>query len=129
MTISRTGFTGDLGYEVICAADDAPAVWDRVSEAGQPHGLVPFGQVALLIARIEAGLLLYRVDFQSARRAENDEQRSTPWELGLGWMLKGVATEDRAFIGRDAIRRELADRTSRWASVGIVLDRIRLCPS
>ncbi|MDH4365882.1 MAG: aminomethyltransferase family protein [Acidimicrobiia bacterium] len=124
VTISRTGFTGDLGYEVICAAGDAPDVWDRVSEAGRPHGLVPFGQVALLIARIEAGLLLYRVDFQSARRAENDEQRSTPRELGLGWMLAGIDDDSRPFVGRRALLRERYEGRSRWVMMGLALDQL-----
>lgn len=124
VTISRTGFTGDLGYEVICDAADAPEVWDRVSEAGHPHGLVPFGQVALLIARIEAGLLLYRVDFQSARRAENDEQRSSPWELGLGWMLAGIDDDSRPFVGRRALLRERDEGRSRWAMMGLAVDQL-----
>ncbi len=124
VTISRTGFTGDLGYEVICAADDAPAVWDQVSGAGQPHGLVPFGQVALLMARIEAGLLLYRVDFQSARRAENDEQRSTPYELGLGWMLAGIDDDGRPFVGRRALLRERDEGRSRWTMMGLLVDQL-----
>lgn len=124
VTISRTGFTGDLGYEVICTAGDAPAVWDRVSEAGQPHGLIPFGQVALLIARIEAGLLLYRVDFQSSRRAENDHQRSTPWELGLGWMLAGIDDGGRPFVGRRALLRERDEGRSRWAMMGLAIDQL-----
>jgi len=72
--------------------------------------------------RIEAGLVLIGVDFHSSRFAETDEQRSTPAELGFGWMFRDVATTDRAFIGRDAIRRELAEGTSRWAMVGLVVD-------
>ena len=72
------------------AADDALAVWDAVVEAGEPHGLTLFGQTALLMARIEAGLLLLDVDFEPSRFAENDEHRSTPLELGLGWMLTGI---------------------------------------
>jgi len=99
-------------------------VWDRVSEAGRPHGLVPFGQVALLIARIEAGLLLYRVDFQSARRAENDEQRSTPFELGLGWMLAGIDDDSRPFVGRRALLRERDEGRSRWVMMGLAVDQL-----
>ena len=122
VTISRTGFTGDLGFEVFCEAADAEAVWDRVQEAGTPHGLVPFGQIALLMARIEAGLLLIHVDFDASRLAENDEHRSTPIELGLRWMLKGLDDDTRPFIGRKAIRRELADGTSRWRMTGLMVD-------
>jgi aminomethyltransferase len=124
VTISRTGFTGDLGYEIFCDADDAPLVWDLVFEAGVPHGLVPFGQTALLMARIEAGLLLVHVDFDASRLAENDEHRSTPDELGLGWMLRGIDDETRPFIGRRAILRERADGTSRWKMMGLVVDPV-----
>ena len=53
VTISRTGFTGDLGFEVFCDAGDANEVWDLVFEAGAPHGMIPFGQIALLMARID----------------------------------------------------------------------------
>jgi aminomethyltransferase len=122
VTVSRTGFTGDLGYEIFVEADRALDVWDAVFDAGTDRGLLPFGQIALLMARIEAGLLLINVDFESSRFAENDEHRSTPAELGFGWMLKHVLTDDRAFVGRDAIRRELAERTSRWKMVGLVVD-------
>ncbi len=122
VTISRTGYTGDLGYEVLCDAPDAGAVWDAIFEAGAPHGLIPFGQIALLMARIEAGLLLIHVDFDASRLAENDEHRSTPVELGLSWMLKGVDDDSRPFIGRRAIRRELADGTSRWKMMGLMVD-------
>jgi aminomethyltransferase len=72
--------------------------------------------------RIEAGLLLLDVDFASSRFAWTDEDRSTPVELGLGWMFRDLADDDRAFIGRRAIERELADGTSRWRMTGLVLD-------
>jgi aminomethyltransferase len=120
--LSRTGFTGDLGYEVWVRSEDALAVWDAVWAASRGQGIVPIGMTALYMARIEAGLLLLDVDFHSSRYAWTDADRSTPIELGLGWMLRDVATDDRAFIGRDAIRRELAGRTSRWKLSGLVLD-------
>jgi aminomethyltransferase len=122
VTISRTGYTGDLGYEVTIPADDAIAVLDAVIKAGTPYGMRPFGEEALLMARIEAGLVLINVEFSSSRFAYNDHQRVTAKELGFGWMLKGIDNEDRPFIGRDAIRREIADKTSRWATVGLQLD-------
>lgn len=120
--ISRTGFTGDLGYEIFCPAGDAGAVWDAVFEAGTPHGMIPFGQTALLMARIEAGLLLIHVDFEVSRLAENDEHRSTPLELGLGWTLAGIDDPSRPFIGRRAILRERAEGTSRWKMTGLMVD-------
>ena len=122
VTISRTGYTGDLGYEVRVARDEALGVLDDVMEAGEGHGFRPFGEEALLMTRIEAGLVLINVEFSSSRFAYTDHDRITPKELGFGWMLKGLDDDDRPFIGRDAIRREVADKTSRWATVGLVLD-------
>jgi aminomethyltransferase len=120
--ISRTGYTGDLGYEIWVDSDDALDVWDAVFEAGRPYGMLPCGQTSLLITRIEAGLILIDVDFHSSRFAWNDDQRTTPHELGMGWMLRGLESDDRSFVGRRAIERELADGTSRWKTVGIVVD-------
>jgi aminomethyltransferase len=122
VTISRTGFTGDLGYEIWVSSDDALGVWDTVAEAGVGHGVIPFGQIALLMARIEAGLLLLNADFESSRFAWNDDHRSTPIELGFGWMFRDIKTENRPFIGRKAIRHELAESSSRWKLVGLVVD-------
>ncbi len=122
VTVSRTGFTGDLGYEVLASADDAPAVLDAVLEAGAGHGVIPFGEQALQMLRIEAGLVLINVEFSSSRLAFTDHDRVTPSELGLGWMLRGIEDDTRPFIGRSAIRRELAERSSRWASVGLLVD-------
>lgn len=120
--VSRTGFTGDLGYEVWARTDDALAVWDAVWERCRGHGVLPFGLQALYMLRIEAGLLLLDVDFHNSRFAWTDADRATPHELGLGWMLRGVAEDERAFIGRDAIRRELRDGTSRYRTTGLVVD-------
>jgi glycine cleavage system T protein (aminomethyltransferase) len=122
VTISRTGYTGDLGYEVWVAADDALAVWDAIWAAGRGRGVIPFGLTALYMARIEAGLVLLDTDFHSSRFAWTDADRTTPIELGLGWMFRDIERDDRAFIGRDAIRREIAGRTSRWKLSGLVLD-------
>ena len=122
VTLSRTGYTGDLGYELTVAADDALDVLEAVLEAGNGHGLRPFGEEALMMLRIEAGLPLVDVEFSNSRLAFTDHDRVTPQELGMGWMLRGVREDDRAFVGRDAIRRELTEGTSRWATVGIVVD-------
>jgi aminomethyltransferase len=122
VTVSRTGFTGDVGYEVWAKADDALPVWDAVWEASRGHGVLPFGLQALYMTRIEAGLLLLDVDFHNSRFAWTDADRVTPHELGLGWMLRGVAEDERRFIGRDAIRRELAGGTSRFRTTGLVVD-------
>ena len=122
VTISRTGYTGDLGYEVWVEAGDASGVFDRILAASAGQGVIPVGQNALLMLRIEAGLVLIGVDFHSSRFAFTDEERSSPLELGFGWMFKDIATSDRAFIGRDAIRRERADSSSRWKMVGLLVD-------
>jgi aminomethyltransferase len=122
VTISRTGYTGDLGYEINVPADNAIEVLDAVIKVGTPYGMRPFGEEALLMARIEAGLVLINVEFHSSRFAFNDSERVTAKELGFGWMLKDIDASDRPFIGRDAIRREIKHKTSRWATVGLHLD-------
>ncbi|MEX1169717.1 MAG: aminomethyltransferase family protein [Chloroflexota bacterium] len=122
VTVSRTGYSGDLGFEIWIESPDALKVWDTVWESVEGHGVLPFGLDALEMLRIEAGLLLLDVDFASSRYAWTDEDCSTPFEIGLGWMLRDLAGDDRAFIGRRALERELADRTSRWRFTGLVLD-------
>jgi aminomethyltransferase len=122
VTLSRTGYTGDLGYEITVPADDAVAVLDAVLEAGQGHGIRPFGEEALMLLRIEAGLPLIDVEWHNSRTAWTDAQRVTPSELGMGWMLRGIDDDTRPFVGRTAIQRELAEHGSRWATVGLVVD-------
>ncbi len=122
VTVSRTGYTGDLGYEILVPAADAIAVLDAVIAAGTPYGMRPVGEQALAMSRIEAGLLLIDVEFTSSRFAYTDHDRVTPVELGLSWMLRGIDDPDRPFIGRRAIQAELADGTSRWRTVGLTID-------
>jgi len=122
VVISRTGYTGDLGYEIWMGADDAVGFWDRLFEVAGPYGVIPFGQDALLTTRIEAGLILIDIDYYPARYAWNDEQRTSPIELGMGWMIRDLADDDRAFVGRKAIEQEIAGGTSRWRTVGIMAD-------
>ena len=103
--VSRTGYTGDLGYEIWMPAGRALDVWDAIVGAGAPFDLHPAGMLALDVARIEAGLLLIDVDFASSRKAFVDAQRYTPFELGLGRL---VAVEKGPYVGRavlDAERR------------------------
>lgn len=118
MTISRTGYTGDLGYEVWIDADHALAAWDALVEVGTGYGITPAGMLALDLARNEAGLLLIEVDYVSAHHAQIDAQTSTPFELSLGWT---VALDKERFIGQDALRREYA-RGPAWRFVGIEVD-------
>jgi aminomethyltransferase len=121
VTVSRTGFTGGLGYELWIPADRALDVWDAVFDAGVGHHMYPFGETALLMTRIEAGLILIDADFSPSRFAWTDAQKSTPLELGMGWMFRNIETDSRAFIGRESIRREIQNG-SRWHLVGLVLD-------
>ena len=122
VTVSRTGYSGDLGYEIWIDTPDALHVWDTLWDSMDGHGVLPFGLAALYMLRIEAGLLLLEADYDSSRFAWNDAHRSTPIELGFGWMFRDLATDDRAFIGRRALERELADKTSRWKMSGLVVD-------
>ncbi len=102
--ITRTGYTGDLGYEVWVAADQAVRVWDTLIEAGQPFAVRPAGLLALDVVRVEAGLILLEVDYTSARQALIPEQSYSPFELGiLGQM---VALEKESFIGKAALAAE-----------------------
>ena len=120
--VSRTGFTGDVGYEIWCRREDALPVWDAVWAQTRGHGVLPFGLQALYMLRIEAGLLLLGVDFQNARFAWTDADRATPYELGLGWALKGLEADDRKLIGKRALLREQEEKTSRFRTVGIAVD-------
>jgi len=101
--ITRTGYTGDLGYELWVTNEHALALWDALLEAGAPQGLMAMGLDALDVARVEAGFLLGGVDYTSARRAQIERQKSTPYELGFGWM---VDLERGPFLGREALVRE-----------------------
>jgi len=122
VTLSRTGYTGDLGFELTVPADDAVAVLDAVLEAGRDHSIRPFGEEALMTLRIEAGLALIDVEWKDARLSFSDADCVTPKELGFGWMLRGVRDGSRRFVGSEAIRRELVDGTSRWLTTGVVVD-------
>jgi len=112
LTVSRTGFTGDLGYEVWMDPRDAEGVWDRLMAAGHSRGLRPLGSRALNIARIEAGFLLPNVEFLSAERTLRVGRERSPFELGLDWLVdfeKGHFTGRRALLAkqRDGTRRRL----------------------
>jgi aminomethyltransferase len=120
--LSRTGYTGDLGFEIWAPAADALRVWDALWKGTRGQGVVPFGMTPLYMTRIEAGLVLLDVDFHSSRFAWTDADRTTPIELGLGWMFKGLEADDRAFIGRDAILRERTEKSSRWRLSGLIVD-------
>jgi aminomethyltransferase len=116
--ISRTGYTGDLGYEVWIATDQAVKVWDGLMEAGQAFDIHPAGMLALDVARIEAGLLLIDVDFNSSKKALIEEQKYSPFEMGLGRLVH--ATKNR-FIGQAALIAEQKGGSPRGI-VGLEID-------
>ena len=115
VSISRTGYTGDLGYEIWMNPNDALFIWDLLLEKGKPYGITPTGLQALDIARIEAGLILLDVDYISSRHAIIESRKSSPYELGLGWAVK---MKKKYFIGKQALERELT-RGPEWEFVGI----------
>jgi len=120
--ISRTGFTGDLGYEIFVESEGAEKIWDALTEAGEAYGMRPAGLAALDMVRIEAGLIQLDADFTSSTQTIFEVQKSTPYELGLGWMVK---LQKDYFIGRDALRAEKA-RGPALQTVGLVIDVVTL---
>ena len=102
MIVSRTGYTGELGYEVFCHPDDGPAVWDAIMAAGAPHGLLPLGLDALDILRIESGLIFAGYEF---------DDQVDPFEAGIGFTVN-LDTEDD-FVGKEALRSARSIRSAR----------------
>jgi aminomethyltransferase len=116
--VSRTGYTGDLGYEIWMPWNAALPVWDAIVGAGAAFDLHPVGMLALDVARIEAGLLLTDVDFHSSRKALIESQKYSPFELGLGRL---VDLNKGPFIGRAALAEEVR-RGIRRQIVGLEVD-------
>ncbi len=116
--ISRTGYTGDLGYEIWVDADQALSLWDFLMERGRPFDIKPAGMLALDVARIEAGLLLIDIDFNSSKKALIDDQKYSPFEMGLGRL---VNLNKNRFIGQKALREE-SERGSAKQIVGLEID-------
>lgn len=115
VTISRTGYTGDLGYEIWMDAERALPVWDALIATGTDYGITPAGIWALDLARIEAGLVMLDVDYFSSHHALIPDQKSSPLELNLGWT---VNLEKGPYNGRRALRAEKA-HGSIWNFVGV----------
>ena len=116
--ISRSGYTGDLGYEIWVETAGALSLWDALMSAGRPFLLQPAGLDVLDITRIEAGLILNGVEFHNAEHCLIEAQKSTPFELGLGWT---VDLEREPFCGQRALQAERANG-SQYALVGLELD-------
>src|SRR6266542_1589246 len=132
--VSRTGYTGDLGYEIWVDAGSATEVWDALWEAGEPHGIRPAGIRALDVARVEAGLILIEAEYTSARHAISPEQRYSPFEIGLGAF---VDLAKPAFVGRHALElerdrggpgRRLVGLDLEWAGIEAMFARHDLPP-
>jgi aminomethyltransferase len=131
--ISRTGYTGDLGYEIWMAWEDAPKVWDALMEGGRPFDIHPAGMLALDVARIEAGLLLIEVDFRSSKIALIESQKYSPFEMGLSRL---VNLDKARFVGQAALIEEARRGHARqivgleidWPSVEVLYERIGLAP-
>ena len=118
--VSRTGYTGDLGYELWFDAGHADAVWDCLVEVGRPYGVRPAGMLALDMARLEAGLILIEVDYTSSKHALIASQNYSPFEIGLGRLVNLDKSAD--FVGRRALQAEVARGGPARRLVGLAAD-------
>jgi aminomethyltransferase len=131
--ISRTGYTGDLGYEIWVAWRDAVKVWDELMARGKAFDIHAAGMLALDVSRIEAGLLLIDVDFNGSKKALIPAQKYTPLEMGLGRL---VSLDKGRFVGQDALRREAKTGPAReivglelsWNAVEAIYEKLNLAP-
>jgi aminomethyltransferase len=119
LMISRTGFTGDLGYELWTTPDRALALWDCLFAAGAPWGIRPVGTNALNMARIEAGFIITNMDFVPSHQAVREDRVRSPFELGLEWLIDW---EKGHFTGRRALLAERDTGSSRWAMVALDIE-------
>ncbi len=132
--ISRTGYTGDLGYEIWMATREAVRVWDTLMAAGQAFDIHPAGMLALDVSRIEAGLLLIEIDFNSSKKALIEEQKYSPFEMGLGRLVHADKTR---FIGQAALiaeqkagsLREIVGLEIDWTEVERLYEDVGLPPA
>ncbi len=116
--LTRTGYTGDLGYEVWVERDGALRLWDALIDAGRPHGITPAGLDALDVSRIEAGFILLGIDYFSAPKVVLEARKSSPYEIGLGWLVDFDRPHLPGFVGREALLAE-KKKGSAWALVGL----------
>lgn len=132
--ISRTGYTGDLGYEIWVPSGQALKVWDALVDAGQAFDIHPAGMLALDVSRIEAGLLLIDVDFNSSKKALIDEQKYSPFEMGLSRL---VSLDKNRFVGQAALiaeqkrghAREIVGLEIDWPEVEALYEAVGLPPA
>jgi len=121
--VTRTGYTGDLGYEVWVPSEHALEIWDALWRAGEPHGIRPAGIRALDVARLEAGLILIEAEYTSARHAISLEQQYSPFEIGLGRL---VDLGKPAYVGRHALELERRGGGPARRLAGLELDWIAI---
>jgi aminomethyltransferase len=118
VTVSRTGYTGDLGYEIWLPAGAAVETWDALMRAGEPYHITPCGLAAMDIARLETGFILINVDYVSAEIARLAADKVSPYDLGLGWAVK---LDKGPFVGRRALAA-LAEQAPARRVAGLVID-------
>jgi aminomethyltransferase len=119
VAISRTGYTGDLGYEIWMDNEGALPVWDALMEAGADYGIAPAGILAMDMARVEAGLFMLEVDYTSTTHAWIEPQKSSPFELGLDWTV--ALDKPGYFVGRRALEREKREGSA-WKLMGLEVE-------
>jgi glycine cleavage system T protein (aminomethyltransferase) len=119
VTISRTGYTGDLGFEIWMDAKDALTIWDALMDAGADYGITPVGILAMDMARVEAGLFMIEVDYTSTSHAWIEPQKSSPFELGLDWTV--ALDKQGYFVGRRALEREKREGSA-WKLMGLEVE-------
>jgi aminomethyltransferase len=132
--ISRTGYTGDLGYEIWVPSEHGVKIWDALMAGGRAFDIHPAGMLALDVSRVEAGLLLIDVDFNSSKKALVDEQRYSPYEMGLGRL---VNLDKNRFVGQSALIAEQKRGTPReivgleidWPQVESIYEDVGLPPA
>lgn len=132
--ISRTGYTGDLGYEIWIPWDRALRVWDALMEGGRPFDIRPAGMLALDVARVEAGLLLIEVDYTSSKKALIESQKYSPYELNFGRLVhldKGPFIGQRSLLEeqhRGGASRRLVGLEINWTEVEKLYENVGLAP-
>jgi glycine cleavage system T protein (aminomethyltransferase) len=132
--VSRTGYTGDLGYEIWAPAERAVEVWDALTKSGGAFDLKPAGMLALDVARIEAGLLLIDIDFNSSKKALIEEQKYSPFEMGLGRL---VHLDKNKFVGQAALieenkrgpAKQIVGLEIDWPAVEQIFEKVGLPPA
>jgi aminomethyltransferase len=131
--ISRTGYTGDLGYEIWIPWERAISVWDALMQEGRRFGIRPAGMLALDVARVEAGLLLIDVDFHGSKKAVVESQRYSPFEMGLGRLVR---LDKGPYVGREALAdeerrpptRRIVGLEADWLAVERLYDALGMIP-